>query len=86
MVHTQNLGPKKLVKKLSSWQIFDESNNAFFDLFGGIKTCHFTSQKLVKWQEKPWRIKICQIEDPNQSYWRFFDDLDDRRDFVCMDA
>ncbi len=22
-------------------------------------------QKFVKWQENPWQIKICQIDDPN---------------------
>ncbi len=39
-------------------------------------------QKLVKWQEKPWQVEICQIEDPTQSYWLFFDNLDDPQDFV----
>ncbi len=61
------LGPKNL------------SKNCQVDKYLTSLTCHYAGDE----KDKPWRVKICQIEDPNQSYWLFFDNLDDPRDFVC---
>ena len=58
--YTQNLGPKKL----SSQQIFDKPNPS--------PRWRRKHQVFDKWQEKPWQVEICQIKDPNQSYWLFW--------------
>ena len=75
---------QKFVKKSSIWQGFEVKNvSMHFYAFWPF----WEVSKLVKnWSNDKKnldKLEFVRLSDPNQSYWLFFDHLDDPRDFVC---